>query len=173
MTSHNNRHVWVVHGENGGQIACTFSEGAARQQAAGARRPGSMTVADNVASVCEDRDEWQARATQAEARCAELEEFARYVAEYDEYRDDHEDPNAIQGRIEASARAPLAKPGGEVKPVCKVCGDAHRMPNSGWMCVHCPTPCQECRAGGNGPFCAVTPCACACHGTGTRPEVKP
>lgn len=30
------------------------------------------------------------------------------------------------------------------------------------MCTRCPLPCRECGQGG--PFCATTPCACACHG---------
>lgn len=31
------------------------------------------------------------------------------------------------------------------------------------MCTRCPTPCQKCRAGGNGPYCENTPCVCVCH----------
>jgi hypothetical protein len=37
------------------------------------------------------------------------------------------------------------------------------MNDKGWMCTHCPTPCQECRVGGTGPFCEKTPCDCDCH----------
>jgi hypothetical protein len=36
-----------------------------------------------------------------------LIEFVRSIAEYDEYRDDDESPNAILGRIEARARGLL------------------------------------------------------------------
>ncbi len=57
------------------------------------------------------------------------------------------------------------------KPVCDTCNDTHEM----WlgteqrgdhrkvMCTHCPTPCQKCRQGGNGPYCTNTPCDCPCH----------
>jgi len=30
-------------------------------------------------------------------------------------------------------------------------------------CTYCPTPCQECRAGGRGAYCEHTPCDCDCH----------
>lgn len=30
------------------------------------------------------------------------------------------------------------------------------------MCTRCPTPCESCR-GGQGPYCATTPCLCSCH----------
>ena len=43
------------------------------------------------------------------AAAPDLLAFARSVAEYDEYRDDHEDPLAILARIEAAARAVVAK----------------------------------------------------------------
>lgn len=50
--------------------------------------------------------------------------------------------------------------------VCSTCNDTHRMLLAGSevMCTRCPKPCQRCRAGGNGPYCEVTPCPCACHG---------
>jgi hypothetical protein len=50
-------------------------------------------------------------------------------------------------------------------PVCSVCNDTHRMElrDRDVMCTHCPTPCQDCRAGGNGPYCETTPCSCSCH----------
>jgi hypothetical protein len=51
-------------------------------------------------------------------------------------------------------------------PVCDACNDTHRvhMEDLGdVMCTRCPTPCQQCRAGGTGAFCATTPCSCACH----------
>lgn len=44
---------------------------------------------------------------------------------------------------------------------CEHCEDTHEV--YGRMCTRCPTPCQECRAGGNGPYCETTPCACPCH----------
>lgn len=54
-------------------------------------------------------------------------------------------------------------------PVCATCDDTHRMTLSRdgdadrvVMCTGCPVPCQRCH-GGNGPFCATTPCGCACH----------
>lgn len=55
-------------------------------------------------------------------------------------------------------------------PICSTCGDTHMMTlhsdvgdEREVMCTRCPTPCQECRAGGNGPFCGSTPCDCPCH----------
>lgn len=70
------------------------------------------------------------------------------------------------------------------RPICKVCNDTHRMPWSNEdmpevMCTFCPTPCQRCRAGGNGPYCEKTPCSCSCHGgrydppPGARGDVAP
>jgi hypothetical protein len=56
------------------------------------------------------------------------------------------------------------------EPTCKACNDTHVMTITvGFderevMCTHCPVPCHECRAGGNGAYCAITPCSCACHG---------
>ncbi len=52
-------------------------------------------------------------------------------------------------------------------PVCAACGDTHRVhveDHGERMCTRCPTPCQKCRAGGNGPYCEHTPCGCECHG---------
>lgn len=51
------------------------------------------------------------------------------------------------------------------KPVCSLCDDTHLMQLDGRevMCTFCPTPCQKCRAGGNGPYCTTTPCDCECH----------
>lgn len=50
---------------------------------------------------------------------------------------------------------------------CGDCLDGHRVwsyKRETWeMCTRCPTPCQTCRAGGTGPYCAATPCGCACH----------
>lgn len=58
------------------------------------------------------------------------------------------------------------------KPVCDTCKDTHWMPfgedRHDVMCTRCPTPCQECRAGGNGPYCEKTPCGCACHAARTK-----
>jgi hypothetical protein len=50
-------------------------------------------------------------------------------------------------------------------PVCSTCADTHRMPlgDGTAMCTRCPVPCDHCRAGGTGPYCTATPCACACH----------
>lgn len=57
-----------------------------------------------------------------------------------------------------------------MKPICDTCNDTHIMPlhndydeERQVMCTRCPTPCQKCRAGGNGPFCGETPCSCDCH----------
>ncbi len=60
------------------------------------------------------------------------------------------------------------------QPVCETCQDTHLMwmHNSSGdleqvMCTRCPTPCEGCRSRGpgqaGGPYCATTPCACACH----------
>ena len=50
---------------------------------------------------------------------------------------------------------------------CKVCEDTHVMPATGYMCTHCPVPCEACRSRGpgraGGPYCARIPCTCACH----------
>jgi hypothetical protein len=49
--------------------------------------------------------------------------------------------------------------------VCNSCNDTHWVDTARGrhMCTRCPVPCQRCRVGGNGAFCAATPCACACH----------
>lgn len=49
--------------------------------------------------------------------------------------------------------------------VCDTCNDTHRMEigDRTVMCTRCPTPCQACRVGGNGPYCEHTPCTCGCH----------
>lgn len=49
--------------------------------------------------------------------------------------------------------------------VCETCDDTHWMPfgDGTMLCTRCPVPCHRCRAGGNGPYCATTPCACGCH----------
>lgn len=59
---------------------------------------------------------------------------------------------------------------GEKLPVCKTCNDTHKMSlHNYWgdvqtvMCTACPSPCQSCRQGGNGPYCEETPCKCGCH----------
>lgn len=53
----------------------------------------------------------------------------------------------------------------KIDPVCRICNDTHVMhfDDSSVMCTHCPTPCQKCRKGGNGPYCEKTPCDCECH----------
>lgn len=57
------------------------------------------------------------------------------------------------------------------KIVCVACNDTHRVEvedHGTQMCTRCPIPCTRCRAGGNGAFCASTPCSCACHTMGER-----
>lgn len=58
------------------------------------------------------------------------------------------------------------------QPICSTCKDTHRMEIytignydevQTVMCTGCPVPCQKCRAGGIGPYCEQTPCACSCH----------
>lgn len=59
------------------------------------------------------------------------------------------------------------------EPVCSTCNDTHRMwlGERGYvMCTRCPSPCQRCRAGGDGPYCETTPCACDCHGATAQPR---
>ncbi len=53
----------------------------------------------------------------------------------------------------------------DVPVVCLACHDSHQMVlnNRDVPCTYCPTPCQGCRKGGVGPYCAVTPCSCKCH----------
>jgi len=48
---------------------------------------------------------------------------------------------------------------------CSSCKDTRTMTlrEQEVMCTRCPTPCQGCRASGNGPFCETTPCPCRCH----------
>lgn len=81
----------------------------------------------------------------------------------------------------ASPPAPEASGDKAAAPVCSTCNDTHRMPfgedHADVMCTRCPTPCRRCRAGGNGPYCATTPCACLCHLSaafidGMRPAVE-
>jgi hypothetical protein len=51
-------------------------------------------------------------------------------------------------------------------PVCSNCNDTHWVSvedGPDQMCTRCPTPCQRCRAGGTGSYCATTPCDCECH----------
>lgn len=52
-----------------------------------------------------------------------------------------------------------------VRPTCAVCNDTHRMEMRGRevMCTHCPRPCNLCRNGIGGAYCAKTPCSCVCH----------
>lgn len=51
--------------------------------------------------------------------------------------------------------------------VCDRCGDTHTMWHSVLErhvgCTFCPTPCEACREGGTGAYCAATPCPCKCH----------
>lgn len=81
---------------------------------------------------------------------------------------DYAEVQRLQGELSA---VPLGQVRGEevVKPeaVCKICNDAHQMhfeeTGTDRLCTHCPTPCQNCRAGGDGPYCETTPCPCDCH----------
>lgn len=50
--------------------------------------------------------------------------------------------------------------------VCTNCDDSHMMYLDGGRpvpCTACPSPCDQCRAGGIGAYCSQTPCGCACH----------
>lgn len=56
------------------------------------------------------------------------------------------------------------------KPICDRCDDTHQITlhrangdDLDVMCTSCPSPCDHCRQGGNGPFCTTTPCPCDCH----------
>lgn len=53
----------------------------------------------------------------------------------------------------------------KLRPTCTTCRDSHRMTRDGREvpCTFCPLPCAQCRSG---PYCATTPCACACHVNG-------
>lgn len=70
----------------------------------------------------------------------------------------------------AKAKRRRTRPVPAPAPVCTVCEDTHVMTlrDAEVPCTHCPTPCQECRAGGNGPYCTATPCSCACHTRAVR-----
>jgi hypothetical protein len=60
--------------------------------------------------------------------------------------------------------------------VCTTCNDTHMMQfgeRHPVTCTRCPVPCQKCRAGGNGPFCSRTPCACSCHANDWRYRKAP
>lgn len=51
-----------------------------------------------------------------------------------------------------------------MKPICKTCNDTHRVLDDQEVpCPNCPVPCDNCRKGGNGPYCDETPCLCECH----------
>lgn len=57
-----------------------------------------------------------------------------------------------------------------MKPVCERCNDTHRMTlaregdsDLTVQCTGCPVPCQKCRAGGRGAYCAELHCKCECH----------
>lgn len=65
---------------------------------------------------------------------------------------------------------------------CTTCNDTHKMPfgERTVMCTHCPAPCSSCARGGGVPYCAHTPCDCACHrrtsmriGGPSLPELAP
>ena len=52
-------------------------------------------------------------------------------------------------------------------PICNRCNDTHEVHSeekgTSFMCTSCPLPCQNCRVGGNGPYCEDVPCSCNCH----------
>lgn len=50
------------------------------------------------------------------------------------------------------------------EPVCRFCGDSHRVSfaNVQGMCTQCPLPCARCKDA-RVPYCATTPCPCDCH----------
>jgi hypothetical protein len=56
------------------------------------------------------------------------------------------------------------------KVTCLQCWDTHAMELGEKIvpCTFCPTPCQECRSGGTGPYCEKTPCNCNCHQKGRK-----
>ena len=75
--------------------------------------------------------------------------------------------NRCKKHPEMNAMPIPAKPD-EGTPVCRACNDTHMVwhesRGQSFMCTSCPTPCQKCRSGGNGPYCEKTPCDCPCHG---------
>lgn len=68
-------------------------------------------------------------------------------------------------RLVRLLREELAALKAQREPVCSDCNDTHWVDGERGrqMCQRCPVPCQKCREGGNGPFCAETPCSCECH----------
>lgn len=79
--------------------------------------------------------------------------------------------------LHEQARAEMLGAAAKV-PVCATCRDTHRMMlrDREVMCTRCPTPCEDCRERtrgfGAGPYCATTPCACACHVTRSSAPVR-
>jgi hypothetical protein len=74
----------------------------------------------------------------------------------------------------AMGEEPAAPPKREepAAPDCARCNDTRKvwredLEREVW-CTYCPRPCTRCDAGGGHPYCATTPCACACHGTGRQ-----
>jgi len=74
------------------------------------------------------------------------------------------------GAVSTYTRAAEAQ---AARAVCATCLDTHTMTlrDRQVPCTFCPTPCEACRAGGNGAYCAKTPCACDCHVGRTRGSV--
>lgn len=72
--------------------------------------------------------------------------------------------HAANERLKRAGCLPIEVPGSQ-RHVCSTCNDTHGMELNGVivMCTRCPTPCQQCRSGGNGPYCETTPCECDCH----------
>lgn len=116
---------------------------------------------DEVVRVFVDRSKAQ---TWLDARPADKRGDLWRVEEW-ETEDPAEGLEPAAGRVDSLERtAPVAR------PVCYACKDTHARTirrdgyeDQVFMCTSCPTPCQKCRAGGNGPFCETTPCSCECH----------
>lgn len=74
--------------------------------------------------------------------------------------------------LHEQARAEMLGAAAKV-PVCATCRDTHRMMlrDREVMCTRCPVPCEAC-ARSPGPYCATTPCLCACHATRSSTPVR-
>lgn len=72
-------------------------------------------------------------------------------------------PDAVEDEEEDESPAETATRAA----LCTTCNDTHLMYLSRLErdvpCTFCPVPCQNCRQGGNGPYCQTTPCGCGCH----------
>lgn len=122
-------------------------------------------LSDSELSACEDLSrlsrpeiEWLVRLLRAQERLQRAQ-MNVLRAELTEFKSACE-PSRTADQQDANIKTDPKK------PVCKYCNDTHWVHSvigGTVLCQYCPVPCQKCREGGNGPFCAKTPCDCECH----------